>query len=153
MAKYFLRFIKPFFQGPFYSEAMSGCQNKRSILKDSLSISQIHYESTFYFANSLSIRINDYKFTINYCELSQNTLDVTQIHYEMSLFLAYLLWIQSLSGKFTLNLLWISRIYFNFTMNSLGFSQINFGIAIFFTNSTSISRIYYEFTFFSADLS
>ena len=33
MAKYFLRFIKSFSQGTFYSEAMSGCQNKRSILK------------------------------------------------------------------------------------------------------------------------
>ena len=32
MAKYFLKFIKPFSQWLFQSEAMSGCQNKRSIL-------------------------------------------------------------------------------------------------------------------------
>ena len=33
MAKYFLRFIKPFSQEPFYSEAMSECLNDWSILK------------------------------------------------------------------------------------------------------------------------
>ena len=33
MAKYFLRFIKPFSRGPFYSEAMSGCRNEFRILK------------------------------------------------------------------------------------------------------------------------
>ena len=74
----------------------------------SLYVTQIHYESIFFFANLLRIHRL-------FCEFTMNLLSFSWIDYGYTIFPANSLWIHYLFGEFTMNSLSVLWIHYKFT--------------------------------------
>ena len=102
---------------------------------DSLSISQIHYDSNICFENSPWIQYVFPCFSAipsMFCETTMSWLSVSRIHNKFKFFFA--------------NALLIHYLFCECTMNSLSFSQMHYEFTIFFANALWIHYLFREYT-------
>ena len=116
---------------------------------DSLSISQIHYDSNICFENSPWIQYVFPCFSAipsMFCETTMSWLSVSRIHNKFKFFFANALLIHYLFCECTMNSLSFSRMHYEFTIYFANIQWIDYLFPESTINPLSISRIYYEIT-------
>ena len=113
---------------------------------NSPSLSRIHYEWTWCFANKL---------WINYLlrEYTMNSLFIFRLPYEFTWCFADSLWIYCLYREFSKNSRGVSLILYEFSWCFSNILRIHYLVREFTNNSILFSRIFYLFTILIADSS
>ena len=125
---------------------------------NSLFFARIHYESSVYYANSLSFTLIYHGFTISssyplwfhylFREFNMNPLSISRIHYEPTIYFANSLWTHYLFREFTMNPLSISRIHCESTIYFANIVWIQHKFIVYFLNSLWIKFRFREFAIY-----